>query len=248
MNTFTLRASIVGFGLLGLTTVRVDAQAITPVDLGGLVLGAKIDGPVGPEVNASLVNSSVADQSLGDLVSSVSCPDGLGVCDPSSNPPGTIYTYIHTVTPGVDSANDGPFAQPATVAATNGVTEFRLAFSAQGFNGVAGYLFSDATTALGGADGLDIEQLADGSLLWTVSGSTSGWDTAQPISFFWQTTQPPSGPGGVYSISNGIVSGSGAGPLPTVVPEPSCLVVLTVLGGLLGRRRDRVFLPDAEGG
>lgn len=233
-----MNRSQIGFGVVVLIAVMaggVTAQSITATDLDGLALGAKIVGPVGPEVETSLINP--AGESLGDLSSSVSCPDGFAQCTPPSNPAGTIYTYVHTVTPGVDLPNDGPFLpNPDVVIAFDDVTEFGLGFEAVGFNGVAGYRFSDAAAALGGADAFDIEQLGDGSLLWTLS--TNDWDVGESISFFWQTTQPPSGPGGVYSISDGLATGSGAGPLPTAVPEPGTAAMLGLFLGL-GRVRRR---------
>ncbi|MEO1378442.1 MAG: exosortase, PEP-CTERM interaction domain protein, partial [Cyanobacteria bacterium J06635_10] len=189
----------IAFSLLGLSAQRVNAASLIPTNFDDLNLGATIVGPVGPEVETSLVNSS--NQGLGDLTSSVSCPPGFTSCVPPENPQGTIYTYVHQVTPGVDFPNDAPFSEPENAIAFNNVQEFSLGFNASGFNGVAGYSFSEAQNAIGSDASFDIEQLDDGSLAWTLSGGEA-WDTnssnPETVTFFWQTTQAPSGPGGTY--------------------------------------------------
>ncbi|MGF1602288.1 MAG: exosortase, PEP-CTERM interaction domain protein [Thermosynechococcaceae cyanobacterium] len=190
------------------------AAAVTLIDstnLDSLTLGEMIVGPVGPTVETTLANAS--GEGIGDLISSVSCPAGFAACTPPTNPAGTIYTYQHRVTPGVDLPNDAPFPSPGTILPLTNVREFRLNFPAAGFNGIAGYRFSDATTA--GAE-IDTELLDDGSLVWRL-GENSGWDTGESITFFWQTTQPPSGPGGSYGIANDSQSGTAQGPLPIPV-------------------------------
>lgn len=228
--------------LLTLASASAAAVPVTPVNLDDLALGALIVGPVGPEVEVSLVSD--AGPAVGDLSSSVSCPDGFATCVPPDNPAGTLYTYRHSVTPGVDLPNDAPFPAPDEVVALDDVTRFALTFPASGFNGIAGYDFGEAAAAL--ADGVmfDIELLSDGSLEWTLADG-SGWDTGEVITFFWQTTQPPSGPGGIYSVSNGVNGGSGNGPVPTpvviIVSEPAvptllALVSLATLGWRLASR------------
>ncbi len=204
---------------------QIQADPIAPTDLDGLALGAKIVGPVGPEVETTFVN--LTDQGIGDLISSVSCPGGIAQCVPPNNPTGTIYTYAHQVTPGVDLPNDPPFPSPDVITALDDVEQFRLGFVAEGFSGIAGFSFTDAASALGTPDAITIEHLDDGSLAWNVS--TDAWDTGESITLFWQTTQPPSGPGGTYIINNGVTVGSGAGPLPIPVPEPGTAVILAGL-------------------
>ena len=218
-----------GVGLSVWAAGTAEAADVTPVDLDVIALGAKIVGPVGPEVQTTFVNEN--GQGIGDLESSVSCPDGFADCTPATNPAGTVYTYVHTVIPGVDLANDPPFPAPGEVIDFNDVTGFKLTFAAAGFNGVAGYRFADADAALGDQSTVAIEHLPDGSLSWSVSNDE--WDTGEAITFFWQTTQSPSGPGGQYQISDGAVTGLGAGPLPIPVPEPGTIgvfIALAVLG------------------
>ncbi len=224
-----LLTTLFAFSLFNLTSLEVMAASITPTNLDNLTLGARIVGPVGPEVETSLINTD--SNSLGDLTSSVSCPVGFSECLPPVNPPGTIYTYIHEVTPGVDFPNDDPpFTQPEIVLPFENVREFSLGFEAFGFTGVAGYSFDQATTALETEEPIEIE-LDNGRLIWTVP---EGWGTGETISFFWQTLQPPSGPGGVYTASNNTQIGSGRGPLPLEVqsvPESGSSWSLIVLAG-----------------
>ncbi len=232
------------FSLFGLLTQKANAASIIRTNFDDLNLGATIVGPVGPEVETSLVSPS--NQGLGDLTSSVSCPVGFTSCVPPENPAGTIYTYVHQVTPGVDFPNDAPFPLPENSVPFNDVNEFSLGFNASGFNGVAGYSFSQAQNALGADASFDIKQLDDGRLVWTVSGG-EGWNTnisnPETITFFWQTTQAPSGPGGTYIASNNSTNGSGAGPLPIpvqTVPENNgglfSLVAPMALGAVLNLR------------
>ncbi|MEM7716286.1 MAG: exosortase, PEP-CTERM interaction domain protein [Cyanobacteria bacterium P01_A01_bin.68] len=224
----------IAFSLFGLSAQRANAASLIPTNFDDLNLGATIVGPVGPEVETSLVNPN--SQGLGDLTSSVSCPPGFTSCVPPQNPEGTIYTYVHQVTPGVDFPNDAPFPAPENAIAFNNVQEFNLGFNASGFNGVAGYSFSQAEDALGSDGSFDIQQLDDGSLAWTVSGGED-WDTnssnPETITFFWQTTQAPSGPGGIYTASNNTTNGSGNGPLPVpvqTVPENNGMLGLLAAG------------------
>ena len=235
---------LAAFTLFGLSPQKANAASLIPTNFDDLNLGATIVGPVGPEVETSLVNSS--NQGLGDLTSSVSCPPGFTSCVPPENPQGTIYTYVHQITPGVDFPNDAPFPLPENTIPFNNVQEFSLGFDAAGFNGVAGYSFSQAENALGSDANFDIAQLDDGSLAWNVSGGEN-WDTnavnPETVTFFWQTTQAPSGPGGTYIASNNSTSGSGNGPLPIpvqTVPEHNGilgLLAVSTLGSVSALKR-----------
>ncbi len=218
--------------LLGLSPQTASAAIVTPTDLDQLNLGAKIIGPVGPTVDTTFVNMS--GDGISDLISSVSCPAGFSTCIPSENSSGTLYTYVHQVTPGIDLPNDPPFPSPAITLPLDNTTEFRLNFAAEGFTGTAGFSFSQATSALGN-ENIVIEQLNDRSLVWSLPES-SGWNTGETITFFWQTTQPPVGPSGVYSIANVDQTGTAAGPLPTpvvTVPESTVPFPLFIAGFVL---------------
>ena len=212
---------------------------ITPTDLSGLSLGAKIVGPVGPEVETTIAfDDGGTITGIADLASSVSCDDRFAADCSAAAVAGTddvVYTYVHTVVPGVDFPNDPPFPAPDVVVPLDDATEFRLSFPAHGFNGVAGYDFAEATAAVG-ATPFTILQLTDDALVWSVPDG-SGWDTGEPITFFWQTSQRPVGPGGIYAATNGTLAGTGNGPLPApVIPEPAT-VVLVVIGLLLTKHR-----------
>ena len=237
---------LAAFSLFGLLPQQANAASIKAINFDDLNLGATIVGPVGPEVETSLVNSD--NQGLGDLTSSVSCPPGFTTCVPPQNPAGTIYTYVHQVTPGVDFPNDAPFPAPDVNTPFNDVQEFSLGFDAAGFNGVAGYSFSQAQNALGSDASFDIKQLDNGSLAWNLSGG-AGWYTyssnPESITFFWQTTEAPSGPGCTYIASNITTNGSGNGPLPVPVqsvPEHNGIFGLLApmaLGGVFTLKRKK---------
>lgn len=200
---------------------------IVSSNLDDLDLGATIVGPVGPEVETTLLNG--AGQGIGDLISSVSCPTGFMTCLPPSNPAGTLYTYVHQVIPGVDLPNDAPFPNPPDVIPFDNVGSFSLGFTAYGFNGVAGVSFSQANAA---NVSFDIDLSDTGLLTW--NSNSDDWDSGEVMTFFWQTTQAPSGPGGQYLISDNATSGSGAGPLPIpiMVAEPS-VIYLSLIGLIL---------------
>tara|TARA_R110002110_G_scaffold236683_1_gene452611 strand:+ start:111 stop:752 length:642 start_codon:yes stop_codon:yes gene_type:complete len=184
---------------------------ITLQDFNTLVLGATIVGPVGPEVEASLIGPDGA--SVGDINSRVQCPDGVETCAPPKLPAGTVYTYIHEITPGADRPNDTPFARPDQVVSMDGANLFRLGRKSEGFTGVAGYSFSEAKAATGTEQPFTISADADGRLVWRASDAHP-WKTGQTVTFFWQTTQPPVGPRDGFTLSNGQMSGTGIGPAP----------------------------------
>lgn len=223
MRKFNHRYLILG--ILSAAAAQSTAVPIAPVNLDELDLGAKIVGPVGPEVESSFVDAS--GDAIADLKSNVSCPAGFVSCIPPGNPAGTVYTYIHEVTPGVDFPNDPPFPEPDNVVPFAGADSFGLNFAAAGFAGVAGYSFSQAADVLATGSIISVEQLTDNRLLWSLSADAD-WDTGDTLTLFWQTTQAPSGPGGQYVIGTA-QTGSAAGPLPTplaTVPEPPSVALL----------------------
>lgn len=234
---------------IGFLLPTLSAVALEPTNLDELLLGEKIVGPVGPDVETTFVNGE--GEGIGDLSSSVSCPAGFTSCIPPENPAGTVYTYIHEVTPGVDLPNDPPFPSPETVLPIDDARSFQLGFEAAGFNGVAGYSFSEAEAALEGDDMPTVEELEDGRLIWNIPESVE-WNAGETISFFWQTSQNPSGPGGEYGLASEEQAGMAAGPLPvpvdsSAVPEPSAIAPLVFLGlGLIAGKglRDRSFTPE----
>ncbi|NNC71891.1 MAG: hypothetical protein HKN78_03340 [Sphingomonadaceae bacterium] len=183
---------------------------ITPTDFASLTLGGTVQGPLGPEVEASFVTEDGV--ALGDIASRVQCPEGVDPCDPETAEDGTIYTYIYEVRPGFDGPNDEPFPNPERVVPVESGQSFALNFPAHGFTGVAGYSVLDAQEIL--ADGFNASISCEGDrLTWTLPAQ-SGWSTGETITFFWQSTQPPTGPDGEYRFVGDDMESTGMGPMP----------------------------------
>ncbi|NCP12290.1 MAG: exosortase, PEP-CTERM interaction domain protein [Sphingomonadales bacterium] len=205
-------------------TIRAEgvvANGIVIADLDAIELGPKIVGPVGPEVEASLATPLAA---IGDLSSWVVCPPRLtagegekGVkierCEPGNMAPGTVYTYVHAVTPGVDRPNDRPFAQPEAVTMPAAIQAFRVTVPLAGFTGKAGYSFGDATRALGKDGAISVACLQQ-AIVYAITAPKGGWRKGQTIRFFWQSTVPPAGPAAKYELAADGKRGIGAGPAP----------------------------------
>lgn len=131
-----------------------------------------------------------------------------------------IYTYTHDVTPSV------PFA-----------SEFNTGFAVQGFNGVAGWSFSDAQAAggmgLGGGFELDLD--LDGTLDWETGGQLAnvGWGAGEKVTFFFQSVWPPQS--GSYNLTNSEV-GRAVSFAPSI-PEPSTYLLFGSALALFALRR-----------
>ena len=204
------------------------AAPLAPIDLDGLALGPLVEGPVGVSVDSSFVAGEVA---TGDFSGGAACPAGFAECAPPTNPADTLYTFVQTVVPGVDAvANDAPFASEAPAVDPGPVVSYTVAFRPAGFTGAAGYSVSDATAA--GVE-LALDRPASGELVFSV---TSGeWTMGETLRFFFETTQPPSGPGGAYALG-GEPAGVAPGPLPAPIPLPAGLPLLVGALGALGLR------------
>jgi hypothetical protein len=169
-------------------------KMLVPADFALLALGARIEGPQGPEVESTFATDG---ETLADVVSYVACPAATDPCAPAELPAGTVYTYIHRVTPaeGVESA-----------------TLFRTARAVSGFANLVGYDMAEAASALG-EDG-EIDVSADnGALVWRVVGG-DGWKAGETITLYWQGTLPPEGPREAYQFEADGVSALGTGPFP----------------------------------
>ena len=166
-------------------------RTLVPADFATLKLGAKIAG-------ADATGKFASDgQVLAEVDSYVACPEGVTACDPKALPAGTVYTYAHRVTPGK---------------AVTSATLFRTARPAPGFANGVGYDNAQAAAALG-PDG-QIDVAADnGALVWRVIGG-DGWKAGEPITFYWQSTLPPSGASEAFLVESDGSVAIGSGPFP----------------------------------
>jgi len=191
------------------TDAPSDPRTLVAADFGELELGAKIEGPVGPEVEASII---VDGRSIGDIVSYVACPAEYDECDPEDMPEGTVYTYVHTVRPGVDDPNDPPFMRPVGLDEVEAATLFETVREARGFTGAIGFDRKQVEEALG-PDGTIRVQDDNGALAWRIVGG-DGWSTGEPITFFWQSTMPPAGPAEAFALRADQKIAMASGPFP----------------------------------
>ena len=190
-----------------------NSNLITPQDFSSIDLGEVIVGPLGSVVSDDF--TTVSSQDIGDLNSSVFANSATG-----------LFTYTHQVTPGVDN-----------------IDSFGVSFPATGFNGIAGYDFSQSNSAGGNGEEADFEIVSksntDKTITWNIpDGAESFFDAGETITFFWQSTLRPVGPFGTYSLDNGSSLGNAIGPTPNVpvpepVTEPHSLGLLTFLGFLV---------------
>ena len=165
-----------------------------PADLGALVLGPRIEWPQGPEVTGTF---AVDGERLAEVVSYVACPEGLDPCEPETAPEGTVYTYVHRVTPaeGVE-----------------GATLFRTSRTATGFANVIGFDKAEAVDVLGEDGQIDVAS-DNGALVWRVIGG-DGWTAGETLTFYWQSTIAPEGSREAFQFEADGVSAIGTGPFP----------------------------------
>lgn len=187
-----------------------EPRTLVSADFGELELGARIEGPVGPEVEASIISN---ERSIGDIVSYVACPAEYDACEPEDLPKGTIYTYVHTVTPGTDEPNDPPFIRPVALDEVEAASVFGTVREATGFTGAIGYDREQARAALG-SDAVIRVSDDNGTLQWRIVGG-DGWQTGEPITFFWQSTRPPEGPAEAFSLRADEKIAMASGPFPS---------------------------------
>ncbi|MXO90170.1 hypothetical protein [Pontixanthobacter aquaemixtae] len=188
------------------------AAALPVGDFMDLKLGAKIVGPQGPEVTGTLDS---AEGSFADIRSYVACPAGMDPCDPKTAPEGTIYTYVHVVYPGEDNEDDTGSGEGNDSSDVEQATSFRMLRPAHGFTGSVGYSKAEALAAIGEKADIVVTCL-DGAIIWSVNPGDAGdqWEQAEPMTFYWQSTLPPSGPAPAYSIKANYTEAAGSGPYP----------------------------------
>ena len=209
-----IRRLTVVIGLAMSMMVARDASAlpITPVDLDSWVRGSTVGSQSG------LFNVANQPLTIGDISSTVFFD-------------GSQYTYVHTVTSHVSLPNNSYFATAFSVA--------------NGFTGIAGWSFSDARSAGGKGTDTDFFLNEDqGRLFWFMRFTSgpdlrSGWDSFEPIAFFFVSVQPPDLRAyDLLSPDAGVGTAQTLGP----IPEPGSFVLLgSGLAGLYAavRRRRR---------
>ena len=102
-----------------------------------------------------------------------------------------------------------------TVSDIERATSFRMTMPAHGFTGNAGYAKPEALAAIGPK--ADVVVSCDaGKIVWTVSAGDGGnqWEQKEPLTFYWQSTLPPSGTAKAYALDADGTEAIGAGPYP----------------------------------
>lgn len=190
------------------TPTSVGPRTLVSSGFSDQMLGPKIVGPEGAEVEGTLVLDG---RTIAEVVSYVACPalgegdDVAEECVPEDQPDGAIYTYVHRVTPvEIDDADDAPLA-------------FRTTRAAPGFAKNIGYDRIQAEAALGEDYSIRVQE-DNGQLVWRMEVS-DGWDAGEEITFFWQSELPPEGPAQAYAIETGNGRAEGSGPFPPDEPD-----------------------------
>lgn len=179
---------------------------IEAINFDELELGAKIVGPLGPEVKANLEGTDVM---AGSAVSYVACPSTMEECNPKTAPESTIFTFVHTIYPGSKS----DVSENTNIKIAKSASSFFMNKPSVGFTGVSGYSFSQAEAALG-SKGKVIITCNDNALNWSIDNADNDWESGEPITFFWKSTLPPKGPDIAYTLTTDLVEGLGKGPYP----------------------------------
>lgn len=201
-----------------LTVATTDGEAnalsndIPAGDFMELQLGAKIVGPQGAEVESAFAN---AEGKFADVRSYVACPAGMDPCDPATAPKGTVYTYVHVVTPGEDNDSSTGAGKGADNSRVERAEAFVMTQPALGFTGKAGYAKAEAEAAMGPTG--DVVITCDkGKLAWTLNSGDGGdqWEFQEPVTFYWQSTLPPAGPVDAYELRADYTAAHGPAPYP----------------------------------
>jgi hypothetical protein len=185
-------------------------RTLVAADFDAEMLGARIEGPQGSEVEAAIVAEG---REIGRIRSFVACPEGFEACVPDEMTEDTIYTYVHEIT----LAEDLDPADVETPEAEGAVAEmpaalFRMTRSATGFNRSVGYSQAQAEAALGEPDAITVSS-DEGQIIWRVTGG-SGWKPGAAITLWWQSTVPPEGPAEAYRLEVQGMTASARGPFP----------------------------------
>lgn len=184
-------------------------RTLIAADFDTLTLGARIEGPQGPEVATVL---SAGSREIGRMVSYVACPEAVSDCNPAVLPEGTVFTYVHRVTLAEADESPLPAAASDATPARTGATLFRTTRPVAGFNHAIGYSKGEARAALGETDAISITS-DEGQLIWRVTKG-EGWEPGSTITFWWTSTVPPQGPEKAYSVEIDGQAAGATGPFP----------------------------------
>lgn len=172
------------------------------------MLGAKIEGPAGTEVEAALTADG---REIGRIVSFVACPRDIATCDPAAMPEGTVYTYVHQVTLAEEEAEDANGDTAVAETTETYATLLRTTRRATGFNGSIGYSREQAEAALGDGEAIGVTSDQE-RLIWRVTRGE--WTPGATITFWWQSTLPPEGPSEAWQFETGGMTAEATAPFP----------------------------------
>jgi hypothetical protein len=167
--------------------------------------------PVDLDVWLLTAGPSIAGPLTDEFQVAMPLPPTMGEIENSVYFDGTLYTYVHTVNPSLDSN-----------------AFLNTAFHVNGYTGTSGWSFSESTAA-GGSGAIDFAVFDVGQIGWLsmFGPQLDSWDANEPISFFFVSTKPPGL--GDYNLI-GLESGTASSYAP--VPEPGSIALLG--SGLVG--------------
>ena len=185
-------------------------RTLVAADFDPAMLGARIDGPQGPEPEAAIMAEG---REIARIRSFVACPKDTTECVPGEMPEGTVYIYVHEITLADDLEPDAvetPETEGA-LAQTSGAL-FRMIRPATGFNRSVGFSRAQAEAALGKVDAITVTS-DESQIIWRVTGG-SGWKPGERITVWWQSTVPPEGPADAYRLEVRGTTATAKGPFP----------------------------------
>jgi hypothetical protein len=135
-------------------------------------------------------------------------PNTMGLLTSQVFAVGPLFAYVQTVVPTQDEN-----------------AAFNTEFDVRGFTGVAGWSFTDTTSAGGTGNATDFlafhsDNTGRLTFVTNLDGLGSGWNPGEPITFFFLSNRPP-GFGDYNLLSDEAGTANGLAP----VPEPGTLAL-----------------------